>query len=161
MSRYKSDMFNIKMALLEAEAEEEYWRNQEEEDNKRYKEYEEKELRKNAKKTCNFCNEFGHVVFQMGILTCPLLKQTACSACGLIGHTPKFCMFLQKSDNTEINITEYVEFHIFVHMTTNTNTWANKVVQNIKQEEKTKMIDDCVQSCKRNIDKYNKKQAVK
>jgi len=74
MSNYELDMFNIKMARADAKS----------------------ELRKNAKKTCTFCNKVGHVVYQMGILTCPLLKQTSCNACGLLGHTPKFCIFLKK-----------------------------------------------------------------
>jgi len=94
------DIFNIRCARADAKAEEEYWRKCEEDDEKRYKQYEEKELRKNAKKTCSFCKEFGHVVYQFGMLNCPKLKQTTCRTCGLLGHTRKFCY----SDNQE-NLT--------------------------------------------------------
>jgi hypothetical protein len=136
------DMFNIKMARADAKAEEEYWQNMEEEDNKRYKQLEEAELRKNSRKTCKFCHEFGHVVFQMGILTCPVLKQTTCSACGLLGHTPKFCIFLKNSDNT--GIRNFVQFYI------NENTKPTSVGAN------TQMVDDYIRSCMQNVDRYNK-----
>jgi hypothetical protein len=133
-------MFNIRCAKAEQDAEEEYWQNIEEEE--RY------ELEKNSRK-CNFCNEFGHV-YQMGILTCPLLKQTECSACGLTGHTPKFCVFLQNEES----IDYFVQLYINEKM--KTSTWANKVSQNLTEKERKQMVDDCIQSCKQNVDKYKK-----
>jgi len=164
MSDYELDMFNIQMAGADAEAEEEYWINQEEEDEKRYKEYEQAVLRKNAKKTCTFCNEYGHIVYQMGILTCPLLKQTPCNACGLLGHTPKFCIFLKNTDNNESNNSEirgFMQLYLNENRRTNNGTlnatsWANKVCQNLTEKAKTQMVDDYIQSCKQNINKYNK-----
>jgi hypothetical protein len=49
MSDYESDSFNIQNARADSEEEEEYWALQEEADNARYKDFEESELRKNAK----------------------------------------------------------------------------------------------------------------
>jgi len=160
----KLDKFNIRMARADTKAEEEYWINQEEEDEKIYKDYEESELRKNTKKTCKFCNEVGHVVYQMGILTCPVLKQTQCSACGLLGHTSKFCIFLKNTDEKNISeIRHFIQLHINENTKTiaNANTWANKVAQNITEKAKIQMVDDCIRSCKRNVDKYKQKMGSK
>ena len=154
MSQDNLDMFNIRCAKAEQEAEEEYWQNIEKEE-ERYEQYEKKELEKNAKKTCNFCNEFGHVVYQMGILTCPMLKQTACSACGLLGHTPKFCVFLQNEESSSHFVQLYVNKNI---KTKSTSTWANKVSQNLTEKERKHMVDNCIQSCKQNVNKYKKQK---
>ena len=97
----RQDIFNIRCAKADAEAEEDYWRTQEEEDEKRYKQCEEKILRQNYKKTCSFCKERGHVVYQMAMLTCPLLKKNKCRTCGVLGHTPKFCAFIQNSNQAK------------------------------------------------------------
>jgi hypothetical protein len=87
------DFCNMRCARADAKAEEKYLKFQEEAEDERYKQYEEKELRKNAKKTCKFCHQLGHVVYQYGVLTCPKLKDTTCRRCGLLGHTHKFCNF--------------------------------------------------------------------
>jgi hypothetical protein len=151
---YDLDIFNIKMARADAEAEEEYWKNMEEQDDKKYKQYEENELRKNSKKICKFCKKLGHIVFQMGILTCPVLKQTTCSACGLLGHTPKFCIFLKNSDNA--GIRHLVQLHINENTkpSVGANTWVNKVSKNLSIKATTQMVDDCIRSCMQNIARY-------
>jgi hypothetical protein len=129
-----------------------------------YETYEERELLKNAKKTCTFCNEVGHIVYHKdaydwGIPICPLLKKTACSACGLIGHTPTFCEFLKLSEE---NTKEYMYFEIRDYIETyideNTNT---DVSQNITEKERKKIIDDCIQTCIINASKYRKKHSKK
>jgi len=145
------DMFNTRCAKAGADAEERYWETIEKEEKDRYKQYDQKEL-KNAKK-CNFCNEFGHVVYQMGILTCPMLKQTACSACGLLGHTPKFCIFMTNTSNIEIQ--NFVQLYINEKTA---STWANKVSQNLTEKEQKKMVDDYILTCKQNVDKYKNKK---
>ena len=129
-----------------------------------YETYEERELLKNAKKTCTFCNEVGHIVYHKdaydwGITICPLLKKTACSACGLIGHTPTFCEFLKCSEEITkehmyFEIRDYVELYI----DENTNI---DVSQNITEKEREKMVNDCIQTCMINVAKYRKKHSKK
>jgi len=86
MPKHDLDFCNIRCARADAKAEEKYLRKYEEDE--RYQ----KELQKNAKKTCKFCHQHGHIVYQFGVLTCPKLKQTTCKRCKLIGHTHKFCV---------------------------------------------------------------------
>lgn len=139
---YELDSFNIEMARVEAETEN--WALQEEADNARYKQLEEAELRKNAKKTCTFCNEFGHAVFQMGILFCPRLKQTSCSVCGLLGHTHRFCIFL-KPDYSDENIRYYIQQLNCATLSENTKI----------------QTEDCIRKCKQKVAIYRKQQAEK
>ena len=140
------EAFNLKLARADALAEEEYWNKLREEDNKRYKRCEESELRKNAKNTCTFCYEFGHVVFQMGVLTCPQIKQTFCSACGLLGHTSQVCIFL--SENEEA-IRDFVQ----TYLENPDSGWTNKISQNLTPQSKRQIVEDCIRKCKQNINR--------
>jgi uncharacterized paraquat-inducible protein A len=87
------DMFNIRCARADAEAEEEYWDNMEKEEQKRSDDYEAKQQHK----ICSFCKKKGHSVYFYGQLNCPKLKENNCKRCGNKGHTPKHCE-LSKSE---------------------------------------------------------------